>query len=217
MKLLEEEIKVNPAHINFESLAENETPEAMKIIEDNLLIENSIYTTNWNRFWEILSRNKKAIKILRANRKKIDWCSLCGNQSTEAIKLLEEEMATTPDVVNWIILSGNPNKRAFAMLEANPKNINLRRLSSNTHPKAIELLEKRMEYESNLSDATYDSISTNDKIDWNLLSKNINAIELLKKRIIYEENLTINRRRILNKSEVIDWNHIAENPSIFTI
>ena len=217
MKLLEEEIKVNPAHINFESLAENETPEAMKIIEDNLLIENSIYTTNWNRFWEILSRNTKAVKILRANRKKIDWCSLCGNQSTEAIKLLEEEIATKPDVVNWIVLSGNPNQRAFAMLEANPKKINMRRLSSNTHPKAIELLEKRMVYENNLSEATYDSISTSDKIDWNLVSKNINAIELLKKRIIYEDNLTINRKRRLKNSEVIDWNHIAENPSIFTI
>ena len=217
MKLLEEEIKVNPAHINFESLAENETPEAMKIIEDNLLIENSIYTTNWNRFWEILSRNTKAIKILRANRKKIDWCSLCGNQSTEAIKLLEEEMATKPDIVNWIILSGNPNERAFAMLEANPKKINLRRLSSNTNPKAIELLEKRMVFENNLSEATYDSISTSDKIDWNLVSKNINAIELLKKRIIYEDNLTINRRRRLKKTEVIDWNYIAENPNIFAI
>ena len=217
MKLLEEEIKVNPAHINFESLAENETPEAMKIIEDNLLIENSIYTTNWNRFWEILSRNTKAVKILRANRKKIDWCSLCGNQSTEAIKLLEEKMETEPDIVNWIILSGNPNKRAFAMLEANPKKINLRRLSSNTHPKAIELLEKRMEFESNLSEATYDSVNTSDKIDWSLVSKNINAIELLKKRIIYEDNLTINRKRRLKKSEVIDWNSIAENPSIFTL
>ena len=217
MKLLEEEIKVNPAHINFENLAENETPEAMKIIEDNLLIDNSIYTINWNRFWEILSRNTKAIKILRANRNKIDWCSLCGNQSTEAIKLLEEEIATKPDVVNWIVLSGNPNQRAFDMLEANPKKINMRRLSSNTHPKAIELLEKRMVYENNLSEATYDSISTSDKIDWNLVSKNINAIELLKKRIIYEDNLTINRKRRLKNSEVIDWNHIAENPSIFTI
>lgn len=217
MKLLEEEIKVNPTHINFESLAENETPEAMKLIEDNLLIENSIYTTNWNRFWEILSRNTKAIKILKANHKNIDWCSLCGNQSTEAIKLLEEEMATNPDVVNWIILSGNPNQRAFAMLEANPKKINLRRLSSNTHPKAIAILEKRMEVENNLSEATYDSISTSDKIDWILVSKNIKAIELLKKRIIYEDNLTINRRRRLKKSEAIDWNHIAENPSIFTI
>ena len=72
-------------------------------------------------------------------------------------------------------------------------------------------------FENNLSEATYDSINTSDKIDWNLVSKNINAIELLKKRIIYEENLTINRRRRLRKSEVIDWNHIAENPSIFVI
>ena len=218
MKLLEEELKVNPTHINFENLANNETPEAMKIIEDNLLIENSIYNNiNWNRFWEILSRNSKAVKILRANRGKVDWCSLCGNQSTEAIKLLEEKMETEPDIVNWIILSGNPNQRAFAMLEANPKKINLRRLSSNTNPKAIELLNKRMEVENNLSEATYDSISTSDKIDWNLVSKNPNAIELLKKRIIYEDNLTINRRRRLKNSEVIDWNHIAENPSIFTI
>ena len=217
MKLLEEEIKVNPAHINFESLAENETPEAMKIIEDNLLIENSIYTTNWNRFWEILSRNTKAIKILRANRKKIDWCSLCGNQSTEAIKLLEEEMATKPDVVNWIILSGNPNQRAFAMLEANPTKINIRRLSGNTNPKAIELLEIRMEVENNLSEATYDSISTCDKIDWNLVSSNPKAIELLKKRIIYEDNLPEHRRRRLKVEELINWSELSANPSIFTI
>lgn len=218
MKLIEEEIKVNPTHIKFESLAENETPEAMKLIEDNLLIENSIYNNiNWNRFWEILSRNSKAVKILRANRKKIDWCGLCGNQSTEAIKLLEEEMATKPDVVNWIILSGNPNQRAFAMLEANPKKINMRRLSGNTNPKAIELLEKRMVYENNLSEATYDSISTSDKIDWNLVSKNINAIELLKKRIIYEDNLPEHRRRRLKVEELINWADLSANPSIFTI
>ena len=217
MKLLEEEIKVNPTHINFESLAANETPEAMKLIEDNLLIKNPIYSINWNRFWQILSRNKKAVKILKANRGKIDWCELCGNQSTEAIKLLEEKMETEPDIVNWIILSGNPNQRAFAILEANPKKINMRRLSSNTHPKAIELLDKRMEVENNLSEAAYDSLSTSDKIDWNLVSKNINAIELLKKKIIYEDNLTENRRRRLKNAEVIDWHHIAENPSIFAI
>ena len=218
MKLIEEEIKVNPTHIKFESLAENETPEAMKLIEDNLLIENSIYNNiNWNRFWEILSRNSKAVKILKANREKIDWCSLCGNQSTEAIKLLEEEMATKPDVVNWIILSGNPNQRAFAMLEANPTKINIRRLSGNTNPKAIELLEIRMEVENNLSEATYDSISTCDKIDWNLVSSNPKAIELLKKRIIYEDNLPEHRRRRLKVEELINWSELSANPSIFTI
>lgn len=219
MKLIEEEIKVNPTHINFESLAENETPEAMKLIEDNLLIKNSIYNNiNWNRFWEILSRNSKAVKILKANREKIDWCSLCGNQSTEAIKLLEEKMETEPDIVNWIILSGNPNQRAFAMLEANPKKINMRRLSGNTNPKAIELLEKRMEVENNLSEATYDSISINDKINWNLVSSNPKAIELLKKRIIYEDNLPEHRRRRLKVEEmIINWSELSANPSIFMI
>ena len=217
MKLLEEEIKVYPTHINFESLAANETPEAMKIIEDNLLNEKSIYTTNWNRFWQILSKNSKAVKILKKNYGKINWGELCGNQSTEAIKLLEEEMKTKPNIINWVILSGNPNERAFAILEANLNKINLRRLSANTNPKAIELLEKRMEVENNLSDATYDSLSTNDKIDWILVSKNINAIELLKKRIIYEDNLPEHRKRRLKNEERIDWNKIAENPSIFAI
>ena len=217
MKLLEEEIKVNPTHINFESLAANETPEAMKLIEDNLLIKNSIYTTNWNRFWQILSRNSKAVKILKANYEKIDWCELCGNQSTEAIKLLEEKMETEPDIINWIILSGNPNQRAFDILEANPTKINLRRLSGNTNPKAIELLKKRMEVENNFSEATYDNLSASNKIDWNIVSSNPKAIELIKKKIIYENNLTEHRRRRLKNGEVIDWNYIAKNPSIFTI
>ena len=217
MKLLEEEIKVNPIHIKFESLAANETPEAMKLIEDNLLIENPIYSINWNRFWEILSRNSKAVKILRANRGKIDWCSLCGNKSTEAIKLLEEKMETEPDIINWNILSGNPNQRAFAILEANPKKINWPRLSSNTHPKAIELLEKRMEVENNFSEHTYDILNIHDKINWVEVSKNPEAIEILKKKIIYEDNLTENRYMRLKWQEKIDWNELSINPSIFTI
>ena len=218
MRLLEEEIKVNPTHIKFESLAANETPEAMKLIKDNLLIENSIYTTNWNRFLEILSRNKKAIKILEANRGKIDWCSLCGNQSTEAIKLLEEEMKAEPDIINWIILSGNSNEKAFAILEANPTKINIRRLSGNTNPKAIELLKKRMEYENNLSEAAYDGLRTSDKIDWNIVSSNPSAIELLKERIIYERNLPEHRyRRLKDAEKIINWSDLSVNPSIFTI
>jgi len=141
------------------------------VIEDNLFIKNTIYGRDWNRFWQILSRNSKAIKILKANREKIDWCELSGNQTDEAIKLLEEEMITNPDIVNWNILSGNPNQRAFAILEANPKKINYRRLSNNSNPKAIELLKNRMEVQN-------DRLSANDKIDWAEISKNPAAIEL---------------------------------------
>jgi hypothetical protein len=223
MKLIEEEIKVNPEHINFENLATNETPEAMKLIEDNLFNKKTVYNTNsiysreWNRFWQALSINSKAIKILKANSEKIDWCFLCGNQSTEAIKLLEEKMKTEPDIINWNILSGNPNQRAFAILEANPKKINWPRLSSNTNPMAIKLLEEQMKVENLFSDYKYDNLSTNDKINWNLVSKNPNAIELLKKRIIYEDNIPENRYTKLKWQEKIDWSELSQNPSIFTL
>ena len=214
MKLIEEEIKVNPMRINFEGLAANETSAAIKLIEDNLFNKNSIYNTNsnyninWYRFWQILSRNSKAIKILKANRGLIDWCELCHNQSTEAIKLLEEEMIKNPDIVNWNILSSNPNKKAFAILEANPNKINYRRLSSNSNPKAIELLDKRMEIQNN-------RLSKDDKIDWTEISKNPSAIELIKKRIIYEENLPDNIYTRLNENDKLRWSELSINPCIF--
>jgi len=210
IKLIEEEIKINPEHINFENLATNETQEAMKLIEDNLFSKNTVYTINWNRFWQKLSKNSKAVKILKANREKIDWCELSGNQSDEAIKLLEEKMITDPDIVNWNILSGNPNQRAFAILEANPKNINYRRLSGNSNPKAIELLKKRMEVEN-------DRLSANDKIDWAELSKNPAAIELINTRIIYEDNLPHNTYMRLELREKINWSALSTNPSIFEL
>jgi hypothetical protein len=216
MKLIEEEIKINPVHINFENLATNETPEAMKLIDDNLFIKNTVYNTksiygrDWNRFWQKLSKNPKAVKILKANREKIDWCELSGNQSDEAIKLLEEEMITNPDIVNWNILSGNPNQRAFAILEANPKNITYRRLSNNSNPKAIELLKKRMEVQN-------DRLSANDKIDWAELSKNPAAIELINTRIIYEDNLPHNTYMRLELREKINWSALSTNPSIFEL
>ena len=213
MKLIEEEIKVNPMRINFEGLAANETSAAMKLIEDNLFNKNSIYNTNsnyntnWYRFWQILSRNSKAIKILKANRGLIDWCELCHNQSTEAIKLLEEEMIKNPDIINWNILSSNPNQKAFAILEANPNKINYRRLSSNSNPKAIEILEKRMEIQN-------DRLSKDDnKIDWTEISKNPGAIELIKKRVIYEENLPDNIYTRLN--DKLRWSELSINPCIF--
>jgi hypothetical protein len=216
MKLIEEEIKINPVHINFENLATNETHEAMKLIDDNLFSKNTVYNTksiysrDWNRFWQKLSKNSKAVKILKANREKIDWCELSGNQSDEAIKLLEEEMITNPDIVNWNILSGNPNQRAFAILEANPKNITYRRLSNNSNPKAIELLKKRMEVQN-------DRLSANDKIDWAELSKNPAAIELIKTRIIYEDNLPHNTYMRLELREKINWSVLSTNPSIFEL
>jgi hypothetical protein len=199
------------------TLSENESPEVIKLLEAELKIN----PLNIDIDWEKLSRNSKAIEILKANRSKIDWCALSSNTSTEAIKLLEEEMEINPqnrDCINWHNLSGNPNKRAVALLKANPQKIKWSMLSGNTNPEAIKLLEARATLEKTYSDSTYDSIRVHDKINWFKVSSNPSAIELLKDRIIYEDRLIMeNRYNRLKKEEKIDWFELSANPSIFTL
>ncbi len=54
--------------------------------------------------WYMLSINPNAIKLLEANREKIDWNELSRNTNPEAIELLK----ANPDKINWFWLSGNP-------------------------------------------------------------------------------------------------------------
>jgi len=217
IKLIEEKIKVNPEIIHFDNLAANETPEAMKLIEENVLNENTVYQTsqsamyqisNSMRFWSILSKNSKAIKILKANPRKIQWDQLCSNKSTEAIQLLEEQMKNNwiDRRISWLNLSSNPNQRAFAILEANPTKIDYRGLSDNSNPNAIELLKKRMEVQNEYK-------KKEDRIDWKTLSKNPSAIELIKNKKIYEDELPDSKS--LEDTEKIDWRILSSNPAIF--
>jgi hypothetical protein len=166
--------------------------------------------SNSMRFWSILSANSKAIKILRANPRKIHWDQLCSNKSMEAIQLLEEEMKNNWNDrrISWLNLSSNPNQRAFAILEANPTNIDYRGLSNNSNPNAIELLKKRMEVQNQYR-------KKEDRIDWKALSKNPSAIELLKNRAIYENDLDLEIYRRLENTEKIDWRILSSNPAIF--
>jgi hypothetical protein len=219
IKIIEEKIKVNPDIIHFDNLAANETPEAMKLIEEYILNENTVYKTsqsamyqisNSMRFWSILSANSKAIKILRANPRKIHWDQLCSNKSTEAIQLLEEEMKNNwiDRRISWLYLSSNPNQRAFAILEANPTKIDYRGLSDNSNPNAIELLKKRMEVQNEYR-------KKEDRIDYKVLSTNPGAVELIKNRAIYENNLDLEIYRRLENTEKIDWRVLSSNPAIF--
>ena len=222
IKLIEEKIKVNPEIIHFDNLAANETPEAMKIIEENVLNKNTLYQTsnstmyqisNSMRFWSILSRNSKAIKILKANPRKIHWDQLCINKSTEAIQLLEEQMTNKwvdPVKINknisWLNLSCNPNQKAFEILEANPTKIDYRGLSNNSNPKAIELLMERMKVQNQYK-------KKEDRIDWKALSKNPGAVELIINRLKYEDELQDSKS--LEDTEKIDWRLLSSNPAIF--
>ena len=82
-------------------------------------------------YWNLLSRNPEAIKLLEANPDKIYWDWLSGNP--KAIDLLE----ANPEKIYWHYLSKNP--KAIHLLEANPDKIDWDWISKN--PKAIHLLE----------------------------------------------------------------------------
>jgi hypothetical protein len=239
-KLLEKEVKVFPRHIDLNALAANETDEAIKFLENIVVLENIEYS-KYFEFWEKLSLNPKAIKILKANKDKIVWLNISHTSSPEGIALLRENYYK----INWSALAHNPLPEAIALLKENYRkiDINWEGLSQNPSPEAIILLEKefakkpnnpkflwrmlssnvnainllhkRMIYENKLSQQSYNKLTMYNIINWLIVSSNPNAIELIKERIKYQ-NLPENRNR--NRIEsLINWEALSKNPSIFTI
>ena len=237
-KLLEEEIKVNPDHIDLIALASNETNEAMKFLENNYVFEDLEYSENFD-FWEKLSLNSKAIKILKENEDNIAWHNISHTSSPEGIELLRKNYYK----INWGAIAHNPLPEAMALLKENFRNINWEGLSQNPSPEAITLLEnefiknpnnpkilwrmlssnknainllkKRMDYENKLSRRSYNKLSIYNIINWHTVSKNPNAIELIKERIIYQD--LPENKNLEDVEKVIDWEALSTNPSIFSI
>ena len=240
IKLLEKEIKVNPQHIDLNALAANETQEAIKFLENNFLLEDLDYSDHFE-FWEKLSLNPKAIKLLKDNQDNIVWLNISHTSSPEGIALLRENYYK----INWGALAHNPLPEAIALLKENYRkiDINWEGLSQNPSPEAIILLEKeftkkpnnpkflwrmlssnvnainllhkRMIYENKLSQQSYNKLSIYNIINWLIVSSNPNAIELIKERIKYQD-LPENRNRNRFESQ-INWEALSTNPSIFKI
>jgi Tfp pilus assembly major pilin PilA len=85
------------------------------------------------------------------------------------------------DKINWKHFSSNTHPKAIQLLEKNLDKINWKKLSSN--PSAIHLIENNL-----------------DKINWSQLCFNSSAIDLLEKN-----------------QDKIDWIYLSSNPSIFTL
>jgi hypothetical protein len=124
-------------------------------------------------------------------------------------------------------ISANPV--LIDLIKTYPEIINWDGLSLNSHPYAIELIEKKLEdpqIDRDMSrKISWYSLSTNrsaihilkanpDKIEWGALSCNPNAIELLKERIM--ENLDIDNMdvddidiNLINKQ--IWWSYLSDN------
>ena len=87
--------------------------------------------------WDLLSRNKNAIDLLRKYPDKINWTMLSGNPN--AFELLIEN----PEKINWDYFASNQNPLVIPVLIANPDKINWDYLSGN--PNAIDLLTENQE------------------------------------------------------------------------
>ena len=222
------------------ALAANETQEAIKFLENNFLLEDLDYSDHFE-FWEKLSLNPKAIKLLKDNQDNIVWLNISHTSSPEGIALLRENYYK----INWGALAHNPLPEAIALLKENYRkiDINWEGLSQNPSPEAIILLEKeftkkpnnpkflwrmlssnvnainllhkRMIYENKLSQQSYNKLSIYNIINWLIVSSNPNAIELIKERIKYQD-LPENRNRNRFESQ-INWEALSTNPSIFKI
>ena len=83
---------------------------------------------------------------------------------------------------------------------------------------AVELLQKRFEYEKGLNADEYNRLPSNHKIDWVRISRNKNAIELIKDRLEYEKSLGDEYKYQINTNcgntyNKINWKCMTGNPN----
>ena len=123
------------------------------------------------------------------------WKEISRNPS--AIFLLEDN----PDKISWRRLSENPN--AIHLLNANPDKIDWYKLGNNTHPKAIEMLDKNIDKK---------------EICWHYISLNPSAVVLFEKykHKLIDFNVARNHNPkaidFLKKyPELIDWNALCQS------
>lgn len=159
-------LTANPDKIFWLPLSSN--PKAYELLRDRVeyektLTEEEYYSLEYNMrlSWKYLSENIGVIEILKANPEKICWKYLAVNKN--AIELIKKNILR-------ICPSGmSENPSAIEILKENETMIVWRYLSNNAN--AIELLKERAEYESTLTPEEYNNLGSNNRIDWEELSK----------------------------------------------
>jgi len=196
------------ANIYWHTMSANTSTEAIEFL--NL-------PENYNKiFWDFLSANTnpKAIEMLIAKydeefameepefkrlktQDKVSWGNLSKNP--EAISLLERKWEDEKELTRYTTekdKKGNFKRfdmPSYKQLKKKDYIIDWRNVSLN--PKAIDLLRRKIDEESKLSEEEYASLEEIEKIKWWVLSANPEAIELLE----------ANRDKI-------DWGKLATNP-----
>ena len=228
----------NQKHIDYSKLSKNTNPIAIGFLKNKMLEESQLEQFEWKKYkklntlieWEEFVANPVAMDYLQAEFEefflvghKKDLMGLLSNTNPVAIqllrKLLENGKYTKADILYWGALSANPSVEAFAFLQENWHNVNWEWLSKNSHPKAILLLEEKVdrEMEMNLEQLDeYEDIGYNKKINWSFLSTNPKAIHLLEKKWKEEKRLMkydINKyNRLKELKMIVVWKYLSSNP-----
>ena len=134
----------------FSCLSENQSPTAVKLLENYFeeiywyelsanpyavhILKNNLDKVNWY----MLSQNPSAINIIEKNMDNIFWYGL--SQNPNAIHIIEKDLDNLhkQGKLDWSALS--KNRGAISILEKNIDKINKRELSIN--PNAIHLIKK---------------------------------------------------------------------------
>jgi len=192
---------------------------------------------------DFLSLNPNALDFLSLpeNKKYINYSKLCENTNSRAIELLKEEIRINPDNpdINWDALSKNPY--AIDILDTHRNKIKMRIFSSNTNPKAIQIIkELRLLARGNASSSSSDNnidwvnMSANtsteaieflslpenyNKIEWDIFSANTNpkAIEMLITKESEEFDLEVREFNRLKPYEKISWKELSKNPEAISL
>jgi len=179
-------LKKYPSKIQWAYLSNNKKQQAVDMIKERIEYEKinvpEYYEENRvciNNFSD--NENPQIIEFIK---ERIEYEKGLSEEEYKKIDIY--------DVLDWSYISANPN--AIDILKDNIDKINWFELSSNTNPRAIELLRERAIIEKNMSRIDYRRLRN--KIDWFNLSINPNAIDLLKEN---EDNIM--------------WGYLSGNPN----
>jgi hypothetical protein len=208
----------NKKHIDYHQLCKNPNSRALVLIAEEIMRNPDSPDIDWNA----LSRNPKAIDILDAHRNKIKWLDLSANTHSRAIQILKEnqlEKENGDDDIYWDEINMNTSTEAvnFLSLPENRRYIDWEIFSTNTNPKAIEMLIVKESEEFELDDAPFNRLKTKQKICWRKLSGNSKAISLLEKKWEDEKFLMgydmPQYKKLKKKEYIVDWNVMSNNPN----
>ena len=212
------------------------------------MLQNSPYFV---MSWIYLSKNPQVLDMLMSNPGAINWLNfltLPSNDkivkfieknlhiiSNDAIYMLSRRTDTIhilekyPHLINWTILSSNPESKAIDILEKNINKIVWFCFSGNLNPRVIDIMEKNLDkivwksvlcYENDkVIDFVnkYEDIILN-KVDIKIISSSYNAINIIEKNIdkVDWKKLCYNTHpkaiEILeNNIEKVNWAYLTYN------